>query len=234
MTGTAKSKGEAILPGALGFENAPVFFFADLANAGERIDEGFFLAKVEEGEIGTRVAEAVNARIDAEFGESANFFVTFVIFTDQLGEEIDVFTPVKSSPQTVMEAEHSADSLDPQFGAGGREDELVVALLVIGNFFEDLGVGEFGEPFGEKSLDVLLESGAGHSPKIAVKNALHPTGAEDFDEGKESDEDEGKEASGGFLAQNVTAKNKLGVPGDDRLIEIKKDVVWGGFQRGEA
>jgi hypothetical protein len=132
-----------------------------------------------------------------------------------------------------VEAEHSADSFDPQFGAGGREDELVIALFIKGNFFEDLRVGEFGEPIGEKSLDMLLEPDTGHSPKIAVEYALHPTGAEDLDEGEKSDKDKGKEASGGFLAQNIAAKNKLGVPGDDRLIEVKENVILGGFQRGE-
>jgi hypothetical protein len=56
-----------------------------------------------------------------------------------------------------------------------------------------------------------------------MEDPFHPTRAEELGERKKNDEDEGKESSGRFASQDKRAKNELGVPGDDRLIEIKKD-----------
>jgi len=57
-----------------------------------------------------------------------------------------------------------------------------------------------------------------------VEDAFHSSGTEDFIEGKEGDEEEGEETAGWFLPEDITSKNELGVPRDDRLIEVEEDV----------
>lgn len=92
------------------------------------------------------------------------------------------------------------------------------------DFCDNLGVGDFREPFLEEALNVLLKSVVGHAPEVAVEDTFHSSRTEHFIEGEEEDENEGEGNAGGFLPENVGAKDKLGVPRDDGLIEIKEDV----------
>tara|TARA_Y100000385_G_C12712210_1_gene475080 strand:- start:37 stop:240 length:204 start_codon:yes stop_codon:yes gene_type:complete len=62
-----------------------------------------------------------------------------------------------------------------------------------------------------------------------MKDTLHPARAEDFGERQKGDKNEGEEASHRFFSENIAPKNELGIPGDDRLVEIEEDVF-----RGEA
>ena len=79
---------------------------------------------------------------DAELGEANDFFVALMIFADHFGEDLDPLAPVESGAEAVMKAEFFSDALDPEFGAGGGEDELEIALFVVGDFFEDFRVGK--------------------------------------------------------------------------------------------
>ena len=128
-----------------------------------------------------------------------------------------------------MKAEGFADAGDPEFGAGGGEDELVTLLLQLRDFFKNLRVRELREPVGEEAIDVFLELLGGHSPKVGVEDALHAARTEDLIEGQEEDENEGEQDACGFLPEDVRAKDQLGVPGDDGLIEIEEGVFRGGL-----
>jgi len=66
-----------------------------------------------------------------------------------------------------------------------------------------------------------------------MKDAFHAPGSKDFGEGKKCEKNQGEETPGRFLAENVGAENKLGVPRDDGLIEIKEDGVTCAFHLGE-
>ncbi len=233
MAGAADSESEAVFPRTGWFEDAPVFFFADFSNAGEGIDEGVFLAKGEEGEVGTGVGEAGVARGDPEFGEAADFFFSFVIFANHVGEEFDLFSPVESSAKTMVEAEGFADALDPEFGAGGGEDELEALFFEVFDFFDDLGVWEEREPVCEEAFDVGLKFFCGHSPKVGMENALHSACSEDFVQRQKENENEGEEASKRFFSKDIGAKDELGVPGDDRLVEVEEDVGLGRLHWGK-
>ena len=57
-----------------------------------------------------------------------------------------------------------------------------------------------------------------------MKDALHSARAEDFVEREKDDKNEGEEASYWLVLKNIAPKNELGIPGDDRLVEIEEDV----------
>lgn len=54
-----------------------------------------------------------------------------------------------------------------------------------------------------------------------MEDAFHPSGSKDFIERKKGEEDQGEETPGGFLAKHVGPKDKLGVPRNYGLIEVK-------------
>ncbi len=83
------------------------------------------------------------------------------------------------------------------------------------------------EPVSEEASDVGLELWGGHSPEVGVEDAFHSSWSEDFGEGKKEEKDEGEEAAGGFFLEDVGAEEELGVPGDDGLVEVEKNVVLG-------
>lgn len=123
-----------------------------------------------------------------------------------------------------MKAQSLTDTGDPELRAGGREDEDVSGLFVFGNFIENFRVREFWEPVGEETFYVGVEFFPAHAPEVAMKDTLHPARAEDFVEREKGDKNEGEEASHRFLSENIAPKNELGIPGDDRLVEIEEDV----------
>ena len=88
------------------------------------------------------------------------------------------------------------------------------------------------EPVFKEALDVGLELWGGHSPEVGVEDAFHSSWSEDFGEGKKEEKDEGEETAGGFLLEDVGAEEELGVPGDDGLVEVEKNVVLGRFHLG--
>ena len=92
------------------------------------------------------------------------------------------------------------------------------------NFIENFRVGEFWEPVGEETFYMGVEFFPAHAPEVAMKDALHSALAEDFVEREKDDKNEGEEASYWFVLKNIAPKNELGIPGDDRLVEIEEDV----------
>ena len=96
MAGAAEAEEETVFPRAGWLEDSPVFYLSDFTNAGERINEGVFFAKCEEGEVGTGVAEAGDARGDVELSEAADFFFPFMVLADHLGEEGNGAIPLKA------------------------------------------------------------------------------------------------------------------------------------------
>lgn len=123
-----------------------------------------------------------------------------------------------------MKAQSLADTGDPELRAGGREDEDISGLFVFGNFIENFRVREFWEPVGEETFYVGVELFPAHAPEVAMKDTLHPARAEDFVERQKGDKNEGEEASYWLGLKNIAPKNELGIPGDDRLVEIEEDV----------
>ena len=62
-----------------------------------------------------------------------------------------------------------------------------------------------------------------------MEDAFHAACAEHFIKGEEEDENEGEWDAEGVLSKHVGAKDKLGVPRDDGLIEVKEGVfLWIG------
>ena len=113
-------------------------------------------------------------------GETKDFLLAFVVFAIHVGEECDFFTPIESGAKAQVKAQSLADTGDPEFRAGGREDEDVSVLFVFGNFIENFRVGEFWEPVGEEIFYVGVEFFPAHAPEVAMKDTLHPARAEDF------------------------------------------------------
>jgi len=113
LAGAADAEGEAVFPGAIGSEDAPVVFFADFPDSGEGVDEGFVLAEVEEGKVGVRVGEAVDGRGDFEVGEAEDFFVALVIFAHDFRKDLEPLAPVEAGAEAVVKAEGLANLADP-------------------------------------------------------------------------------------------------------------------------
>ena len=67
-----------------------------------------------------------------------------------------------------------------------------------------------------------------------MEDALHSAGSEDFVEGEEGEEDESEKSARRFLAKHVATEDELGVPRDDRLVEIEEDIVGGGLHLREV
>ena len=196
-------------------------------DARERIDEGVFFAEFEERKIGLGVAVSGEAAGDVVLGEADDLFLTFVVFADHVGEEFDFLAPIKSRAETQVKSQSLADTGDPELRAGGGEDEDVSFLFVLGDFLENFRIGEFREPVCEESLHVSIELFPAHSPEIAMKDTLHSAGTEDFVQREEGEENKGEETSGRFLPEDIAPKNELGIPRNDRLVEIEEDVFKG-------
>lgn len=62
-----------------------------------------------------------------------------------------------------------------------------------------------------------------------MEDSLHAARAEDFIQREEEQENEGEEDAGRFLTEDIGAKDKLGVPRDDRLIEIEESIFRSGL-----
>ncbi len=97
---------------------------------------------------------------------------------------------------------------------------------------DDFGISEEWKPVLEEVRDMFFELVLGHATEIRVEDPFHAACSEDFIEWEKSEEDEGEEAAGGLLPQDVAAEDELGVPGDDGLVEVEEDVVRGGLHCG--
>jgi hypothetical protein len=60
-----------------------------------------------------------------------------------------------------------------------------------------------------------------------MEDPFHPAGPEEFGQGEKSEEDESQKTADRFPPQNKRPEYQLGVPGNDRLIEIKEDKLVG-------
>lgn len=227
LLGAANSEGEAILPWARGFQNAPMELFSNFSNARERIDEGFFAAEIQEGEVSLGITIARDPAGNVNFLQAAHFFAAFVVFAEHVGEEFDAFPPDKTGSQGVVESKGNSNFLNPEFRAGGREDEGLAFVLLFLNFGEDFGVADFWKPLADKILGVLFEGVGPHFPEVGVENPLHAARAQDLIERKEGEEDGSEKPPERFTMKNKTPKHQLGVPRDDRLIEVVEDELFG-------
>lgn len=148
-----------------------------------------------------------------------------MVFSDEVGEEFDLLAPFKKGAETEIEAERFPDVLDPEFGAGGGENEATPSGAMLLDLGNDLRISELGEPVADKGGRERLKPLALHAPEVAVEDALHATGSEEFIEGEKKDKDERQGAPPAFLLEDVATEDELGVPGDNGLIEIKEDVL---------
>ena len=56
-----------------------------------------------------------------------------------------------------------------------------------------------------------------------MENTFHSSGSEKFGQGKKGQEDQCQDPACRFAAQDKRAKDQLGVPWNDGLIEVEKD-----------
>ena len=102
------------------------------------------------------------------------------------------------------------------------------------------------ECFWEMEFDEFLGQGIEfflvHAPEVVQEHAFHAVGPEKLVEGKQGEEAEQVESAQGGAFQDEVAEQQLGVPGDQRLVEIEEGVpgvgrggCWHGllFGKGE-
>ena len=225
--GAANSKGEAVFPRAGRFKDTPIVFVSYFSNPREWVDEGFVPAEIKEGEVGFGITVSGDPAGDSQFLEAAHFFEAFVVFADHVGKKFDVFSPVEASSEREVKSQSLSDFLNPEFGAGGREDQ-GLALVFLGlDFGKDFGVADLGQPFADEILRVFFDGVGLHFPELGVEDPFHAARTQNLVERQKSEEDGGKQSPERFTVKNEAPKHQLGVPGDDRLIEVVEDELFG-------
>ena len=70
---------------------------------------------------------------------------------------------------------------------------------------------------------MLIEGSGLHFPEVGMEDPFHPACPEDFVEREEGQENGSEESPEGLAMKDKAPKHQLGVPGDDRLIEVVED-----------
>ena len=221
------SKSEAIFPRAFRSQDRPFLLFSRLTKRGEGVHEEFFLTKSEEGKISPGVGEASLCGVDPEGGKASHLLHALVVLPDQLGKKGNAGGPCEAGSGAGVESEGRSNARNPKLGAGRGQNEVVALILIVLDTGRDFRVDQAGKPFFQEPFHVPLQGFAGHPPEVRMENPLHPAGPEEFGQGEKSEEDESQKTTGRFPLQNKRPEDELGVPGNDRLIEIKEDKLVG-------
>lgn len=66
-----------------------------------------------------------------------------------------------------------------------------------------------------------------------MEHAFHASGTEDLVQRKEGQEQWRHEFSDGLALQNVAPEDQLGIPGNDRLIQVVENELVGSWHEGK-
>lgn len=154
LEGAVEGEGGAVFPWGGWGEDGPILGEAECFEDGEGIDEELLLGEEEEGEVGAGIGEGGLRLVDAVGAEAGDFFDPFMVGGEEFWEKGGACWPVEEGAVCLIEAEGLGDGFDPDFGAGGGEDEVGVLGFEGVDLGDDFGVGDFWEPVGDEIFDV--------------------------------------------------------------------------------
>ena len=215
-----------------GVPSSGVAFFVEFWGG---VDHGDVLADVEHREIRMTVGKSMAVCEDGSGGgiesfweDGAHFleFVgSFVIASDDVGDEADAGVDFYGGAKVVIESEFFSDGFDPDFWACGAEHGGVAEDFLLRKDFDYFSVKRFRKVLLDKGLRQFIQIFSTKSPEVIEKNTLHALGADDFGEGEQWDEKQEVESANGHPLQHKITKEQLGIPWDQSLIEVKKRVT---------